>query len=222
MQPDERILVTGGLTGIGAGIVDAFPGRCVVWSRRNGVDLTDEESVATAARGLLAAGSPPFAVVHCVGDFDEVPLLDADLPHYRHMLDSNLTSAFLVVRHVVPALVAAGRGRVILFSAAGASVADAKPRAPLYFAAKAGLSVLARTLALEVAASGVTVNVVAPGIIRHPHSHRVSQDRMAPRVPMGRAGEVRDLLGAIRLLLSEEGAYITGAELVVDGGIGLR
>ncbi len=221
MESAQRILVTGGLTGIGAGIVAAYPDRCVVWSRRAGVDLADEASVVAAASRWLEDGPAPFGLVHCVGDFDEVALLDADTAHYRAMLDSNLTSTWLLCRHMVPAMVAAGTGRVLLFAAAGADHEGARTRAPLYFAAKSALCSLARSLAAEVAGSGVTVNVISPGLIRHPTSHQASQDRIAPRVPLGRAGEVADLLGTVDLLLSDRGAYITGANFTIDGGLSL-
>jgi NAD(P)-dependent dehydrogenase (short-subunit alcohol dehydrogenase family) len=118
-------------------------------------------------------------------------------------------------------MVAARRGRVLMFAAAGVDVQDGKTRAPIYFAAKAALTSIARSLAVEVAPSGVTVNVISPGIIRHPDSHAESQDRMAHRVPLGRAGAVGDVLGAVELLLSERGGYITGANITVDGGVSL-
>jgi 3-oxoacyl-[acyl-carrier protein] reductase len=117
--------------------------------------------------------------------------------------------------------VAAGGGRVVFFSAAGADAEAAKTRAPIYFAAKAALVSLSKSLAAEVASSGVTVNVVSPGIIRHADSHQASQDRMASQVPLGRCGEVADVLGAIDLLLSERGAYITGSNITIDGGLSL-
>ncbi|MCC6672363.1 MAG: SDR family oxidoreductase [Planctomycetes bacterium] len=222
MQGTDRILVVGGLSGIGAGVVAAFPGRCTVWSRRSGVDAMDDAAVVAAGAALLREQGVPYAWVHCVGDFAEHPLLDSDLAHYRHLLDSNLTSAFLVARALVPAMVAARRGRVVWFAAAGAGDATAKARAPLYFAAKAALLSMARSLALEVAGSGVTVNVISPGVIRHPTSHGPSQERMTPRVPAGRAGGVDDVVGAVRYLLSEAAAYVTGTELTVDGGLALR
>ena len=215
----ERILVTGGGGGIGARVVAEYGDRCVVWSRRTGVDVTDDTSVGTATTALLDSGGPPTALVHCVGDFEERPLLGADLAHYEHMLQSNLTSAFLLMQHVIPAMRAAGRGRVIFFAAAGVENLAATPRAPVYFAVKAALVAMSRSLALEVAPAGLTVNVISPGIIRHDASHRESQDRMESRVPLGRAGTVDDVIGLVRLLLSDEGSYITGTVLTVDGGL---
>ncbi len=219
----ERILVVGGLSGIGAGVVARLGAeRCSVWSRRaGGVDVTDAGSVAAAARAFLEERGAPFGLVHAVGDFDERPLLETDDAFYRHLLDSNLTSAFLVVRALVPAMVAAGRGRVVLFAAAGAGDPTAKTRAPVYFAAKAAVLSLARSLARDVARSGVTVNVVSPGVIRHPTSHTVSQDRMESKVPAGRSGTVADVAAAVAYLLSDAAAYVTGDELTVDGGLRL-
>ena len=214
---DEHILVVGGLSGIGAGIVAAFGARCVVWSRRTGVDATDPAQVARALERIEA----PFALLHCVGEFDERPLLGSEPGCYQRMVASNLTSAFVVMQAVVPMMVAKRRGRVVFFSAAGAGDGRAKTRAPLYFACKTALTSLARSLAAEVAGSGVTVNVISPGVIRHASSHAASQDRIRNRIPIGREGKVGDVLGAVKLLLSEDGAYITGADLTIDGGLSL-
>lgn len=217
----DRVVVVGGLTGIGRAVVQAVgEERCVVWSRRTGVDATDVGSVATAAEVLLREGAP-WAWVHAVGDFDERSALETDIAFYREMIDSNLTSAWLVMRALVPAMRDAGRGRVVFFGAAGLEGQRGMRRAPAYFAAKAGLLALCRALALDLAPHGVTVNMVSPGIIRHEHSHTASQVRMAPRVPAGRAGVPGDVVGAVSFLLSPESAYVTGVDLAVDGGLAL-
>ena len=215
------ILVVGGRTGIGAAVAEWFPERAVVWSRSTGVDATDPESVARGTEQLIAARGTPWAVVHTVGDFDEESLLETSDAHYRHMVESNLTTAFVVLRALTPHLVAAERGRIVLFGAAGVSDATAKSRSPVYFAVKAAVVSLARSLARDVAASGVTVNVVSPGIIRHPDSHATSQDRMQVLVPAGRAGTVDDCRSTIEWLLSPASGYVTGEEIVVDGGLRL-
>lgn len=221
MVDGDKILVVGGSGGIGAGIAEAYGTRAVVFSRRGGVDATDTEQLGAAVEGFISEHGAPFALVHSVGEFQERSILDTDLSLFRRLVDSNLTSAFCVCRAVLPHMVRNRRGRVVLFAAAGAAGDRAMTRAPIYFAAKAALLSMARSLAAEVASSGVTVNVISPGIIRHPSSHRDSQDRMESRVPLGRSGSVADMLGSVRLLLSEEGSYITGANFTVDGGLSL-
>ena len=78
---------------------------------------------------------------------------------------------------------------------------------------------LAHSLAGETAPAGVTVNVIAPGLIQHADSHRASQERMLPKVPAGRLGEPADIVAVVRYLLAEEASYVTGQVLTVDGGM---
>ncbi|MEO0479307.1 MAG: SDR family oxidoreductase [Planctomycetota bacterium] len=217
-----KVLILGGRTGIGRAVADWCGEQAIVWSRStNGVDATDAESVRAATEEFLAENGAPWALVHSVGDFDEQPLLETSDDLYRHLLENNLTSAFLAAKALVPSMVKAGRGRVIYFGAAGVGDATAKTRAPIYFAIKAGLLSMVRSLAKEIARSGVTVNMVSPGIIRHAVSHAESQDRMESKVPLGRSGTVEDLRSAIEMLLSEGSGYLTGEDIHVDGGLRL-
>lgn len=217
----NRILVVGGAAGIGKAVADDFGDRAIVWSRRHGVDATDPAQVQAAAAALLRAHGPPWGLVHSVGDFHEQPLLDTDAATFAQLLHSNLTSVFHVVQAMAPLMVAARRGRIVLFAAAGVERQRAMRRAPVYFACKAAVAQLGRSLAAEVAAAGVTVNVVSPGLISHPHSHRQSQERLLPRVPLGRLGGVDDVVSLVRWLLDEQQGYVTGENFTVDGGLQL-
>jgi NAD(P)-dependent dehydrogenase (short-subunit alcohol dehydrogenase family) len=215
-----HILIVGGGQGIGAALAAGFAGRCTVWTRHTGVDAADPTAVRRAFAAFTTSHGAPYALVHCVGDFAEQPLLGTDAATYRHLFTSNVDTVFHTLQAIVPAMVAAQRpGRVVLFAAAGVDRDRGMRRAPVYFAAKAAVVQLARSLALEVASAGITVNVVAPGLIEHPHSHGDSQRRLLPRVPAGRLGTTADVTGTVRHLLSAEAAYLTGQVLTIDGGL---
>ena len=215
----DAILIVGGGQGIGASIAAAHRERSIVWTRSTGVDASDPAAVRTAFSAFTKAHGAPFALVHCVGDFAEQPLLATSEVAYRQLFESNVDTTFHVMQTVVPAMVAARRGRVLLFAAAGVDKHRAMVRAPVYFAAKAAVVQMGRALAAEVAAAGVTVNILAPGLITHGHSHHESQRRLLSRVPVGRLGTVDDVLGCVDYLLSPAAAYVTGQVLTIDGGL---
>lgn len=213
------MLVVGGAAGIGAAIARSLGDRAVVWSRRHGIDAADAGQVQRAAHALVDRHGVPWAVVHAVGDFHEAPLLGTDAVTAEHLWRNNVSTALHVLQALVPPMAEAGRGRVLLFGAAGVDRDRAMTRAPVYFAAKAALLQLARSLAAEVAPRNVTVNMISPGLIHHDQSHQESQRRMLPRVPMGRLGSVDDVTGLALWLLSAEAGYVTGQNFTVDGGL---
>jgi 3-oxoacyl-[acyl-carrier protein] reductase len=219
MDARDRLLIVGGGQGIGAAIAAKWPERATVWTRTSGVDASNPAALRAAFAAFTAKHGVPFALIHTIGDFAEQPLLGTDLATWRQMFASNVDTCFHAIQAVVPAMVECKRGRVILFAAAGADKERGMRRAPVYFAAKAAVVQLARSLALEVAAANVTVNVIAPGLIHHAQSHQQSQARMLPRVPAGRLGTVGDVVGAVEWLLGDGAAYVTGQVLTVDGGL---
>jgi len=213
-----KVLIVGGTQGIGRALAEALGQDAVVWSRRTGVDATDPAALAAAlARDFSAA--PPWGLVHTIGDFVERPLLATSSAEQAHLVESNLTTLLATVQAVVPTMAAAQRGRVVLFAAAGVERQRAMTRAPLYFALKAAVVQIGRSLAAEVAPRGVTVNVISPGLIEHPHSHQDSQRRMLPRVPVGRLGTAQDIVRCVQWLLAAEAGYVTGENITIDGGL---
>ena len=224
MERSDKTLVVGGSAGIGKAVVEALGPKAIVWSRTGAgvaLDASDPGQVREAAEQLLAKEGAPWGLIHTIGDFVEEPLLSGSRETFDALVASNLGTLLEVVRAVVPAMVQAGRGRVVLFAAAGAGAPRAMRRAPLYFAIKAAVVHMTRSLASEVAEAGVTVNVISPGLIEHPRSHRESQQRIQHRVPLGRLGTVEDVSGLVCWLLSEQSAYVTGEEFTVDGGLQL-
>lgn len=214
------ILIVGGGQGIGAAIAAVHPRRAIVWTRHSGVDATDPGSLARALADLQTRHGAPYALIHCIGDFAERPLLGTDAATYHSLFESNVDTVFHTLQTVVPAMISANRpGRVILFAAAGVDRDRGMQRAPVYFAAKAAVVQMGRALAREIAVHDITVNVIAPGLIDHPHSHQDSQQRLLPRVPAGRLGTASDVLGMVDYLLSPAAAYVTGQVLTIDGGL---
>ena len=169
--PEGQLLLVGGGQGIGRAIAAEFPDRSTIWTRKTGVDATDEAAVRDAFDSFQDKYGAPYALIHTIGDFTEQPLLQTSDLTYHHLFASNVDTVFHAIQTIVPSMVKRGIGRVILFAAAGADRQRAMLRAPVYFAAKAALVQLARSLAAEVATAGVTVNVIAPGLIELVRGH---------------------------------------------------
>ncbi len=182
--------------------------------------MRDSGSVDAA----IAAIGRVDIVVNNAGVALTKPALDTEEADWQQVLDTNLSGAFRVTRAAARAMVAAGNDGVIVNIASILAYRVAKQVAA-YVTAKAGLVKLTEALALELAAKRIRVNALAPGYIETDLNRDFltspAGEAMVKRVPMRRFGTPADLDGALMLLVSDAGRYMTGATIVVDGGHGL-
>lgn len=153
-----------------------------------------------------------------------VPSAELDDARFDALINVDLAGVFRSFRSAIPYMTEAGYGRLLATSSIAGAVLG-WPEHAHYTAAKAGLGGLVRTLAVELAPQGITVNAVAPGVIVTPQSsdpvNSLGPDGLAafgPTVPLGRNGEPEDVAAVFHFLASEDAAYLTGQTLVVDGG----
>ena len=230
----RHVIVTGASRGIGAAIAEWFiaQGERVVALSRSGdapsgcaksfsVDVADSAAVNAAVKSAVAEFGPvDVAVLNAGVTRDGLAMRMSD-DQWREVLSINLDGAFYGARATMASMVRQRAGSIIFIGSIGPFVGVAGQAN--YAAAKAGLVGLARALAKEVASRGVTVNVVAPGLIETDMTNDLgaAKDVMAAMIPMDRIGRPSDVAGVVGFLASDEARYITGAVIAVDGGMAM-
>lgn len=238
----RRALVTGSSQGIGLGLAGALAaaGAEVILNGRNDAtlaaaatglresgaaaveiaafDVTDESAVQSAAAAL----GPVDILVNNTGINRRGPLVDTSLADWNLVLQTNLTSAFLVARALAPGMIARGSGKIINVCSLMSDLA--RPTTAPYAAAKGGLKMLTRAMCAEWAKHNVQVNGIAPGYILTPLTAPLAADPkfdawIKGRTPAGRWGSVADLAGACVFLASPAADFINGQILTIDGGL---
>jgi 3-oxoacyl-[acyl-carrier protein] reductase len=236
-------LVTGAASGLGAGIARslAAAGYRLAFTFRPGGTPPDETSTALAEhdRDVLAVANdlgsfasaqalvaeieakrgPLDVVVHAVGPIVVKSFAKSTEADYRAMIDGNIGSAVALAAAVLPGMRKRGFGRLVFFGMNGSHVTQPAQLMSLYGAAKAAVVAFARTLALEEAQHGITVNVIEPGDIRDKTATRKQAHAIAAGNPTGHAGSWEDIASAVCFVVADDAGFLNGMTLGVNGGL---
>jgi 3-oxoacyl-[acyl-carrier protein] reductase len=228
------VLVTGGNRGIGLAIAREFAeaGHTVVVTHRSGeppeglhgvkCDVTDSAAVDAAFTQVESEHGPVEVVVANAGVTKDGLLMRMPEDAFTEVLDANLTGAWRVTQRATRGMMKARFGRLIYISSVvGLTGAPGQVN---YATSKAGLVGMARSVARELGGRGVTANVVAPGYVDTEMTAELSDKRreeLMAAIPLGRTASPEEIAKAVAFLASDDAAYITGAVLPVDGGVGM-
>jgi len=232
MSDDERkvVVVTGASRGIGAGIVAAYRGQgwAVVANARtmpvstdaNVLSVDGDVSDPATADRIFDAAHDRFGrvdtLVNNAGVYISKPFTEYTVDEYAFVVGVNLTGFFAMTQRAVTEMLEQQRGHIVNITTILVDQADSNEPALLTSLTKGGVAAATRALAIEYASRGIRVNAVAPGVIQTPEHPPESYDALAAAHPLGRVGQVRDVVDAILFL--EASPFVTGEILHVDGG----
>ncbi|WOQ68467.1 beta-ketoacyl-ACP reductase [Microbacterium limosum] len=234
MSTDRVVLVTGGNRGIGRAIAARFvaEGYAVAVTARSGegpegaltvrADVTDAESLDRAYAEVEEKLGPVGIVVANAGITKDTLLLRMTEDDFDQVVSTNLGGAFRVVKRAAKGMLKARWGRVILISSVVGLYGSAGQIN--YSSSKSGLVGFARSLTRELGGRGITANVVAPGFIETDMTAALPEDTQADykrSIPAGRFATADEVAGVVTWLASDDAAYISGAVIPVDGGLGM-
>ena len=234
MSSQRTVMITGGNRGIGFAIAEEFiaQGHRVAVTARSGsgpegsltviADVTDAASLDAAFTSVEAELGPVEVVVANAGITRDTLLMRMSEADFTDVVDTNLTGAFRTVKRASKGMLKARFGRIILISSVvglygGAGQVN-------YSSSKAGLVGMARSLTRELGARGITANVVAPGFIETDMTAALPDDQQKvyqQAIPAGRFATPRELARVVVWLAGDDAAYISGAVIPVDGGLGM-
>jgi 3-oxoacyl-[acyl-carrier protein] reductase len=230
----RSVLVTGGNRGIGLAIARelAAAGDAVAVTYRSGeppeglfgvrCDVTSWTDVDAAFAKVEAEQGPAEVVVANAGVTKDTLLALMSEDDFNSVLDTNLTGAFRVAKRAVRGMMRMRRGRIILISSVVGLLGSGGQAN--YAASKAGLVGLARSLARELGSRNITANVIAPGFVDTDMTAALGDERQAEirqQIPLGRIATAEEIAKVVRFMAGDDAAYITGAVIPVDGGLGM-
>jgi 3-oxoacyl-[acyl-carrier protein] reductase len=226
--------VTGGNRGIGLAVARAFAAqgdRVAVTHRGSGApeglfgvqcDVTDAVAVDEAFTKVEAEHGPVEVLVSNAGITDDTLLLRMSEDQFTRVVDANLTGAYRVAKRAASKMLRAKKGRMIFIGSVVGLVGA--PGQVNYAASKAGLIGVARSITRELGSRNITANVVAPGFIESDMTAELTEARRKEifgGIPLARFGAADEVAGAVTWLASDAAAYVTGAIIPVDGGLGM-
>jgi NAD(P)-dependent dehydrogenase (short-subunit alcohol dehydrogenase family) len=230
---DRRVVVTGASSGIGAGIAKAFghAGARVAGISLEGDapvdgifvhgDTGDSEAVEGLLRRVVEAWGGVDVWVNNAAQLIVRPLAETSDEDWHGLLQSNLHGYFYGCRAAARQMLSQGSGRIV--NIGSASEILAVPGLGAYTAAKGAILGMTKVLALELAPAGITVNAVAPGAVDTPLNATAYTPEVRrtyeQRIPLGRIGSPEEIADVVLFLASDAARYVTGQELVVDGGL---
>jgi 3-oxoacyl-[acyl-carrier protein] reductase len=230
----RSVLITGGNRGIGKAIAEAFVanGDQVAITYRSGeppegvlavkCDVTDAASVDAAFGEVEAAHGPVEVLVANAGITQDTLLLRMSEEDWSRVVETNLTGSFRVAKRATKGMLRQRRGRLIFISSVVALLGSAGQAN--YAASKAGLVGMARSLARELGSRSITANVVAPGFVETEMTAVLPEEQKAQykaQIPLQRYASTEEVASVVTWLASDGAAYVTGAVIPVDGGLGM-
>ena len=235
MADPRNVLITGGNRGIGLSIAQAFmqAGDKVVITHRSGeppeglqgviCEVTDSASVDAAfATAEEKLGGPIEVLVANAGITRDGLLMRMSDEDFDSVIDTNLAGAFRCARRASKGMIKLRKGRIVFISSVVGLYGS--PGQTNYSASKSALVGLARSISRELGGRGITANVVAPGLVETDMTAALPEDRRKvylAGIPAGRFASPDEVAAAVRFIASEDAAYITGAVIPVDGGLGM-
>jgi 3-oxoacyl-[acyl-carrier protein] reductase len=181
-------------------------------------EFDDPAAAQVLVDRVAAARGPVEVLVHAVGPIVVKPFAASTFADYTSMIDGNLASAVSLAFAVLPSMRAQRFGRIVYFGMNGSSITQPASGMALYAAAKAAVVTFARTLAVEEAGHGISVNVVEPGDIRNKTADRDAALLLPANNPTGHAGSWEDISTAIRFAVDDRNGFCNGMVLSVNGG----
>jgi 3-oxoacyl-[acyl-carrier protein] reductase len=220
---DGCALVTGGNRGIGAAIAQSLKadGWNVVTMARTGgdfqADVSDFDAVESTFAEIREQHGPILTLVNNAGITADGLALRMSGDDFKRVVDINLGGTFNCTRHALGDMMKARWGRIVNLSSVVAERGN--PGQANYSASKAGILGFTRTIAREMGRKGITCNAVTPGLIETDMTTDIG-DNLLSNVPAARAGQPQEVASAVTFLCGDDAAYINGATLAIDGGLG--